>query len=751
MKLSIAMIVKNEEKYLDRSLSALKKLDGKLSYEVIIVDTGSEDSTIEIAKKYTNKIYEHKWENDFAQMRNISINYCKGEWILILDADEVLENTKSIIEFFKKGNDKKFNSATIKFKNIMSENENKYLIGSLVRLFKNQKGFFYEGKIHEQPVTIPPTCITNITVLHYGYSRTDYSLMEYKYKRNKQLLIKDLEEKTEIKDIIYTHFQLAQTYGMANKDYEATMSIYKAFELVKKTSNKNKYLYVYHFLAMKLLAKGNYEKAIEICEEAIEYSDKHLDFYYILCKAYSSLNKYDEFNKYFNKYINLQKKLENGYLLDDISVNNSSFCSKNEIIKDKVLCDYKNNKLDDIEKYFKELTDSLDKKEIEEVYIYSLMKNNKIQKIINHYRNKKIEDKDIQSIINIINRIDLEKIGVENYNIKQKLLGLDKKLDLYLKSKYFNEPEELSSEIDINLKKFFVWKGEIVNHYICKNKDYIKNLIELNSQDLELYINFIINDYKCLEILYEYSEENYLDNCMENMHLLNIIENVLLTSNSISDEKYKKLISITYIRKMKYMNEVYNKQILKSKSSEYILNKYEKTWLGINEAIKYFDKDKLKYIKILKKLLNDVPEYNRVIKHYLNKIEEVNINEEMIKEKDNALRITEKLIEENKIDDALEVILELNKCIKYDSDILNIKGIILYLKGSYRESIINLAISNTIKEDNFETIYNLACVLEAGSKFNNALFYYKKAYELCKDDQLKTNILDIINNIRNKR
>ena len=73
MLLSIGMMVKNEEKNLDKCLSSVMPLVDNLGAELIIVDTGSEDKTVEIAKKYTDKLYFHKWNNDFSAMRNITI------------------------------------------------------------------------------------------------------------------------------------------------------------------------------------------------------------------------------------------------------------------------------------------------------------------------------------------------------------------------------------------------------------------------------------------------------------------------------------------------------------------------------------------------------------------------------------------------------------------------------------------------------------------------------------------------------
>ena len=74
MLLSIVMMVKNEERYLDKTLNALNDLRKDIDTELIILDTGSTDNTVEIAKKYTDKVYFEKWNDNFADIRNISIS-----------------------------------------------------------------------------------------------------------------------------------------------------------------------------------------------------------------------------------------------------------------------------------------------------------------------------------------------------------------------------------------------------------------------------------------------------------------------------------------------------------------------------------------------------------------------------------------------------------------------------------------------------------------------------------------------------
>ena len=84
--LSLCMIVKDEEKNLNNCLSSCSSLFD----EIIIVDTGSTDRTKEIAKKYTNNIYDFKWCDDFSKARNYSFSKATKEYIMWLDADDII-------------------------------------------------------------------------------------------------------------------------------------------------------------------------------------------------------------------------------------------------------------------------------------------------------------------------------------------------------------------------------------------------------------------------------------------------------------------------------------------------------------------------------------------------------------------------------------------------------------------------------------------------------------------------------------
>ncbi|MGY5239909.1 glycosyltransferase [Clostridium tertium] len=735
MLLSIAMIVKNEEKNLSRTLQAINSLKYKINYEIIIVDTGSVDNTINIAKQYTNKVYQKEWNGNFAQMRNYSINKCKGDWILILDADEILENPNELISFFKDKNINKYNSATLKFKNMFSNKEDDYLIGTLVRLFRNEKEFCYQGRVHEQPKIIQPTKLTNITLVHYGYSRQSYKLMKYKYERNLELLLEDLKENDSNP---YTYFQLAQTYGMANMQDKAFESISKSYKLIREQDNKEKYLYIYHFISIYLNSIGEYEKAIELSKEALSYNKEHLDFYYIIAKAYSLLNKYDEAEYYYEEYFNLHKKIESGYLIKDISVNNHSFSKKKEMLKDRFTIAFRKKDYDFIIKNYK----SYKEDDIEEILIYSFIKKQSYKSIFDYYENKEIKDKNINDIISICEKVNRESLEGNILDIYEKLLGLDDKLDFYINSIYKNVDLELK---DLDLNNYYIFKAKLLTKDILENNKNLSLIKDLSKNDIYNYLSELYKDYRAIEILYTYSKENFLESDINNLEFLNIIEDLLIKSENIENGDYQNLLYRVLINKINYIRRIYSDEVLNNPYKR-IFNKDEKFFISIMNLFNLYSSNKHEYIKELRNLLKEYPEYKVLINYLKDNIKIDNIDYNiMLNEKENLIYNIQVLIENNKVQEAEGILLEIYEAFRYDSKINNLRGIIKYLNQEYEQALIYMGLSKIFKDDDFDSTYNLALVLKELSRNKESIYYYKKALELCNDEAIKEDIIKNIN------
>lgn len=144
MKLSLCMIVKNEQDVLARALSSASSFCD----EIIIVDTGSDDETLKIARKYTDKIFMTPFE-DFSSARNFSLSKATGDYVIWLDADDVItpENAQKFMSLKQKLTDEDF--VMCPYVTAFDEADKPVFSYYRERLFKNRKGYRFEGKVHE--------------------------------------------------------------------------------------------------------------------------------------------------------------------------------------------------------------------------------------------------------------------------------------------------------------------------------------------------------------------------------------------------------------------------------------------------------------------------------------------------------------------------------------------------------------------------------------------------------------------------
>ena len=226
--LSICMMVKNEEANLKRCLPSLKGI----ADELIVVDTGSTDDTINVVKSAGAKVFERPWEDDFSKHRNQSISYSTGDWIFIVDADEelFLANTSpdALKVWLSKLPDDCM-SAAVSLQDIQKGMQ--AMKFNTVRLFR--KGAVrYEGIVHNAPRIIkgrPDAVICPlVNIKHYGYDLTPEKQAE-KRARTEGLLLKRLEKDPQD---VAAMFYLVQSYT-AYSEFDKAI---KYIELYSKTS-----------------------------------------------------------------------------------------------------------------------------------------------------------------------------------------------------------------------------------------------------------------------------------------------------------------------------------------------------------------------------------------------------------------------------------------------------------------------------------------------------------------------------------
>ncbi|HIE12880.1 MAG TPA: glycosyltransferase [Desulfotomaculum sp.] len=149
--IGLAMIVRDEEENL---ANCLKSVQGLVD-EIVVVDTGSADRTVEIARRYTDKVFLYHWHNDFSAARNFAITRTGSDWILSLDADEQLDAVPADLRVLA-NNDSGYEAYLLPLCNRTPESTSDYSRFPVLRFFRNSAEYRFRGRIHEQVTVSRP-------------------------------------------------------------------------------------------------------------------------------------------------------------------------------------------------------------------------------------------------------------------------------------------------------------------------------------------------------------------------------------------------------------------------------------------------------------------------------------------------------------------------------------------------------------------------------------------------------------------
>lgn len=213
ISISLCMIVKNEDDVLDRCLSSVSDLVD----EIIIVDTGSTDKTKEIAQKYTDKIYTFPWIHDFSAARNFSYSKATKEYILWIDADEVIyEKDREKFKKLKETLDDSVDSVTMINNEAYDDDGNVTFSFRRNRLVKRERNFKWKGACH------------NLLLVSGNIINSDVGIAHKKLKERTDRTLKMFQNRLEKGE----NFNIRDTYYYANelydhKLYEESLVFYK--------------------------------------------------------------------------------------------------------------------------------------------------------------------------------------------------------------------------------------------------------------------------------------------------------------------------------------------------------------------------------------------------------------------------------------------------------------------------------------------------------------------------------------------
>lgn len=306
INISACLIVKNEEQMLAGCLASLQDVVD----EIIVVDTGSEDDTIAIAKEWGARVESFEWIDDFSAARNRSLELATGDWVLWIDADERLD-PKSIGSIITGIVRPHFGGFNVLIENYVDEENKKSLAHKACRLFRLMPNVRFEGRIHEQITPsiertgLPIAYLEDAKIFHYGYTK---KVFEDKAKADRTIKMVSDELLQNPYDSFHW-FNLGNAQFTAGDFDSAIVSLSNAVSSLEPNSSHG--LFSYFLLASALAQMNKYNEAIETCTDARKNGFESMMLDYMQAAVLFDCSQYEEALEYTEKALaNLEQDSE---------------------------------------------------------------------------------------------------------------------------------------------------------------------------------------------------------------------------------------------------------------------------------------------------------------------------------------------------------------------------------------------------------------------------------------------------------
>lgn len=320
-KLSVCLIVKNEEKFIADCLKSVMPV----ASEIIIMDTGSTDSTREIINQIRSEkpdnvsrfvLNEIKWDDDFARARNQAIAKAKGDWILNIDADEILleESRNELLPFLKK---QPYQDIPVifgfKILDPVIEYQG-YKIHYKSILFRNGFNIRFISAIHEFPALedkrLKEIDCSFLQILHQGNYKEKINLGQ-KSEYYEKLLLNAINKQDRYNLKYYYYFHLGfhyYSYRQYDKALDYLRKSYKLYNQLKLSKNSPSYPNIIFHLIKALSKNEKYLEAMEYLKEIRAILPLLPDNLYYSGLCNMGINKFDQAIKEFEEALKLFEK-----------------------------------------------------------------------------------------------------------------------------------------------------------------------------------------------------------------------------------------------------------------------------------------------------------------------------------------------------------------------------------------------------------------------------------------------------------
>lgn len=297
-KLGFNLIVRNEEDALEECLKSI----APICDELIITDTGSEDTTIEIACRYADYVFAHGWNDSFSEARNFGLPFSKCSYTMWIDADErLLDKSQKVLQEFKDLDGKGCGAGFVPLNSVLSGS--RISRHFLPKIFKTGTAHF-ESIVHNQLIHQEPLAFLNCPVYHIGYA-LEKDKMQKKRARTIRLLEMQLKDDPEN---VFAVMNLARTHMTAGQYRKSMEWVKKGLEL-KTAVGAMRQMLLYNF-AMCHVNWYDYEPVFDAVWECLSINPDNLDMIFILGWVSTIMERWAQGIVYFERYLKLRADQE---------------------------------------------------------------------------------------------------------------------------------------------------------------------------------------------------------------------------------------------------------------------------------------------------------------------------------------------------------------------------------------------------------------------------------------------------------
>jgi tetratricopeptide (TPR) repeat protein len=301
--LSVVMIVRNEERFLRDCLESVRDA----ADEIVVVDTGSTDGTVAIAREFGAKVVSHAWDDDFSAARNVSLANATGEWALWMDADEQLAKGEAgLLRHLIETAEPNIGGYMVNIRNYMSLKEGADVCWHRAcRLFRNLPFVRFTGRIHEQNARSLENAgykiaLAKLTLDHYGYA-FDVMTERNKHERFIRMLTREVEENPDDTYRTFHLFNLANAYYTFG-DMQSAIPWFEKAD-AKPEPHEEYTAMLYMEWATALYTVGRSEEALRVCDRAESLGIVHPGLDFARGHASLHLKEYNAAERYFRRSI----------------------------------------------------------------------------------------------------------------------------------------------------------------------------------------------------------------------------------------------------------------------------------------------------------------------------------------------------------------------------------------------------------------------------------------------------------------